>query len=93
MNIGKHRVHLSPFQNKKGVATATPVQTIVIAATNRTCSAQSSYAVASDRASAIVAFALPLLFLLSSPKGICFCLLLLPLSLLLPLLLLFSCHP
>src|SRR6266478_1269057 len=24
MNIGKHRVHLSPFQNKKGAAAATP---------------------------------------------------------------------
>jgi hypothetical protein len=24
MNIGKHRVHLSPFQNKKGAAEAAP---------------------------------------------------------------------
>src|ERR1700760_2257020 len=27
MNIGKHRVHFSPFQNKKGAAAATPVKT------------------------------------------------------------------
>src|SRR5260370_7497343 len=35
MNIGKHRVHLFPFQNKKGAAAATPVRTIVIAAMHR----------------------------------------------------------
>jgi hypothetical protein len=46
MNIGKHRVHLSPFQNKKGAAAATPVRAIVIAAQSQLQQLSSFVAVA-----------------------------------------------